>query len=150
MNKKNMSLFLGLAALCSMNQMQSMDQPNQPIIHRYADKMFLRNDTGYDIAFKFVKANHRSDDIRVLPAGKLLLLDFTPINFSIKRSGFADNLVSSYTDYNLLELVTNFINKTPTEAAHMKSSGCFPMVIFESGYTGWIPSVKWYTPSSFN
>jgi len=145
MNKRNTcATILGLALLFSTNALLSMDKP----LHTSQSKVAIQNGTNnFDIAFKFADADSPAN-ILVLPAGKMLILDYTPEKFSMKRSGLGDQYLS-YTDYNLLDMVTTSLNKTPHNTRDLKSFGSIPVVLFESSYTNplsWNVSVKWFTP----
>lgn len=145
MNRK-IKMLLACALLHSVNMVISMDQPTEKPLHRYEDKVLLENNSSYDIAFKFANADEVAN-IGILPAGKVYLCDFTPKKFSIKRSGYGDQYVS-YKNYNLLQLVIDFVTNIPKETELMKYSGYIPKIVIESNYTEWKVYVKWFRPEA--
>lgn len=143
MNKRTISTVLGITLLYSIGSLIGMDEP----LHTHMNKIVLNNNSRFDITYKFAKPEDFADEQKLL-AGKLLEYKNTPTRFSIKRSGVGD-MFSPYTGYNLLELVTKFVNnniKDPAEMDLMRELGSVPMIVFEVARTypfDWVVSVKW-------
>lgn len=139
MNRKMTLNAGGIMLLISASIAIAMDMPKT--------RMMIKNNSMFDIAFKFSKKNE-FDDIRILPAGKFLILENSPLFFSMKRSGYADQYLS-YVNQDLKGMIEALKEDDPYKTWQSTEEGVLPTIIIESSYTdpfGWNVRAEWHTP----